>query len=531
MKFRHAFLTASLVLLGSISGAYAANPNISATPPTGLINLQIYSDGVNSIEITPKGSINRASQGYVSLARDGEVIRKIPATNVPMLYCIDGYERAEYGAIHVDFWTSAVGRQCVVPGNYTVTFDAGVVLFGESANPNEEFSLNYTIAGAGMNISPADGTRLTEISEITITFPANSTVAYCGGAKGISIENIRSADSKIYPSVTTDGNKATLSFNPAATDPGDYIFEMTAGAFSWTASGNEESSPELYYTYYVEEPSVLPEVTPAPGEYEQFTGLEKDGEATSTIFVLDLPEGQTLKYTSMGSTYLYPLLADGTPDTSVRSYRFSAKENPDNNTQIYLNSVSGQTIVKPLPGEYALVVGSNAYMTNEEGSNKQIQFGPYIIVADDSDRLFSVYPDDTKPVESLSEITLDFPAGTSLEWAQGQYAWLSDGITEYALTPEISGESISFSINPEVSTFADWTLDIAQTVFSVDGQATPVKVIYTVSNIDAVNAVDADADADAIYSISGMRVSTKSAADASLKPGIYIINGKKVVVK
>lgn len=512
--------------LGMGAAVSAENPTFSTLPPEGAIDPNYYPDGIISVELLTDGSINRSSDGFVTLYRDGKELRRIPATNVPMFYCIDGFERAAYGNIHVDFWTSTIGRPGNEPGLYTVTFDPGVVLFSLSKQPNEAFSLDFEITDNGMTFDPPADSTLESITEINITFPKGATVTYQGGDTGITIENIRAATGTVHPDVTTFRNLVNLTFSPALSEEGVYLFDILEDAFTWTIGETEYKNPEYHSSYTVLHTGDLPHISPEPGEYTKLTGFERNGEPSSSFFKIDMPEGVTLNFTSAGSAYLYPIKADGTLDTTNKSYRFAAVQDKADNTCVYLNSVVAQTTITPLPGEYMLSVAEYSYRMSNGTFNKAMQFGPYVFVADEADANYTVTPDNSTPLYELNMITIEFPEGSELSWTGSSYGWLSDGITEYAIYPGISGNKLTFAVSPQVITPGEWTLNIAQTALAVDGDATPVRVNYTiVPDLIGVSEITVSQSATDIYNLQGIRLSTP--ADA-LPAGIYIINGKKV---
>lgn len=487
MNNGYKFLGMVMAAAGLAFGADAANPTIVTTPPAGTLNLDYYTFGFTSVELDQQGYINRESDGFVTLTRNGEEVSRIPATNVKLMYCVTGFDKTNYGNPHVDFWKDPKSTEGLVPGEYTVTFDEGVVLFSQDMVPNDAFSVTYQVPGSGMTFTPAEGSYLAEISKIVISFAEGAKVTYKGGTNGIVLDNLTGTSGAKFPKVEVDGNEAVLTFEDVLTEEGTYWLDINANAFSWTLDGQTYSNPKYSANFNVVDYSYMPTVIPAPGSYTQFDGIVKDGEVSSSFFKCTLPEGKTLMYANeMVGCYLYPLKADGSMDTSVKSYRFQAFSDPDDNTYFYLNSVTAQKVLKPTPGEYMLFLGGDSFTTSDGHSNSPMSVAKYVITEGEEAANFTITPDFKQEVSELSSVTLDFPAGSEVKWLNGNYVWISNGVTQYALTPVVDGNKLTVDVKPVISQEGTWELTIAQSALTVDGQPTPVHVNYTVGGSGAV---------------------------------------------
>ena len=133
------------------------------------------------------------------------------------------------------------------------------------------------------------------------------------------------------------------------------------------------------------------------------------------------------------------------------------------------------------------------------------------------------------PCESL-ELN---PAATS----QVTLAYLDDNITEvgYYEVEVLSGNTAKFTLstNRELVN-GDYVIWIPDGQFLFDGKPNAdVKIYYEGVNIVGIEGVDMDAKNLNIYSVNGMLIKRNgSLRDLNeLEPGIYVVNGQKVMVK
>lgn len=90
-------------------------------------------------------------------------------------------------------------------------------------------------------------------------------------------------------------------------------------------------------------------------------------------------------------------------------------------------------------------------------------------------------------------------------------------------------------LNEEVTTPGTYTLDIPAATFTLDGEDSPaMQFTYIVKGASGVSGVyTEEADRYDVYTISGVRVMSTEEKEAlnGLNSGLYIINGKKVIIK
>lgn len=151
-------------------------------------------------------------------------------------------------------------------------------------------------------------------------------------------------------------------------------------------------------------------------------------------------------------------------------------------------------------------------------------------------------PADGSTVESLSTITVSYEDGIVPTWLVGEkyikvYNAAGDEVAYCSEYEEVAdpdnywGPSIAFviTLSEEITTEGTYTLYIPAQFFSLGGGTYTSKetsVTYTIADPDGINRITTGSELNGdIYTISGMKVDNVS------KKGIYIIGGKKVVVK
>lgn len=138
-------------------------------------------------------------------------------------------------------------------GNYTLIIPKGVFMVDDKVNPEivREFDLSEVNPAEKMTVTPADGSILETLADITITWDNATTVTVdpemmVGGAKVYRIgaeEQIFVSDIFCGP---TPNNSVTLSLMSATNDAGDYVITIPTGMFTVDEIALEEFN--LNYT-------------------------------------------------------------------------------------------------------------------------------------------------------------------------------------------------------------------------------------------------------------------------------------------
>lgn len=500
----------------------------TTVPQAGMVNMEEYPGGVNSVEVEGNFSINRSAEGYASLYRDNELLRQIPASNRANLYTFQGLDKTETGAVHITFFQpSGAARNS---GSYRVEIPEGFFTDLATGEPTEAQSYSWTISGSGGEILPAPGSYLS-LHEFRIPLPAEvggKEVTNYRVSGSATIESLRDELSEVNEMTTTttvEGTEAVIRLEWEVTTPDTYILNVPRGLVTATSNGGTWQNPKGEYSYVVMNDSkngVI--ILPLPGEYEEFapqhyadaSGLEFD-----YTFLISVPEEDPIKYALMGQAKLYPMNEDGTYDTATNAGAFRAVKKSD--TLLALVPTTGaDKVISPAPGRYALEIPKGMYQT-AAGQNGTYWF-EYTVIANSS-LPYTIEPAAGNAVTQLQRITLTFDEGMEVSCQSNSYATLTNGIAVYTLDPEVSAEQpnvVVFSLPIPMTDEGEWVFTTPDYNFSVSGRMFAMTAFYTVTKtLVGVGAAEAESPVVALYRLDGTRVATGANAGA-LAPGLYI---------
>ncbi len=539
----------SLPILAMAFAAFGYN----VSPPTGSINLDDYPGGVNSVEISGATfTINRNAEGFISLSRDGVVIRQIPASNVVDLYTFEGFDKLDKGDVHVTFYSGINGGGSKA-GQYEVTVPAGFFTL-QDGSLSEAMTFNWSISASGLDVNPPAGI-VTSIKEFTVTLPttvssalrSEGIVGYAYSGASITVQDLTGETSEVssenlpkYPcNVVLEGNIATLTTEETFTTPGQYILEIPEGAFIYTTESNRKvSSVATTYSYRINlDLHGSCEIVPAPGTYESFEPMEipvEGGDPKYCTFMLKMPEDDPIKFALRGSAKLYAMNEDGTYNTSRNFGQFSALKL--NETTLLLVSTSGNNKpVTPPAGNYALEIPANFYST-AAGNNSKF-FYEYTI---DAEIPVTLDPDPAKELGEISTVTLVFDQDAELTVGKG-YATLSDGVAVYTMAPEYdeaTPNQVTYALTSPLKIAGKWTFSTPSTL-QVNGSPFGLEQVYELNpeatGVAAVETLSGNVD---VYALDGVKVAEGCAFSKTrtLPAGLYIVKAadgttRKIMVK
>ncbi len=165
-------------------------------------------------------------------------------------------------------------------GTYTVTLPAGTFKVNNTVY-DEAVTLTYTVEGtaanSGLVFDPEGNAIVNSISTVTATY-ADGTIALAGEASAAYIINVSDNSNVSAANCTIEDGVATITFDPAITEPGTYIVMIPEGYFNLgTGSEDEETvASEKVALTYVIEPVVSLAFDPEDGA---------DIDALETIYV------------------------------------------------------------------------------------------------------------------------------------------------------------------------------------------------------------------------------------------------------
>lgn len=496
----------SVALAASFS-ANAVTNAFSCVPEPGNISLSENSGGVGSIEISTTGEINRNCPFPAVLSYKGKPIKAIPASNTRMVYCVDGFDKVTTGTPHISFYSTA-NSPATQPGKYSVSIPSNYFLV--NGTPNTPLFYEFTVTGVALDLSyePANNSVIQELNQIKVTFENCSRVQYIaktnqdGTKTGIYMDLSDPNDDEAVnvvdcTNVSVDGNVATITFEPFSSN-GSIRVNFAAGVFKFQNNdGVTGNTPESYLLYTFGTNNIEGyKAYPEPGTMTDFLPYEQAiihetyyDSAQNYYFELTLPEGLTPLCN--GTNRKYGIQLEQNLGTNNYVKYFSMKRNDEADGIIFYISGSldddgnfeNDGNLNLAPGTYYVVIPAKTFKTKDAAGNESLvgidmKFGPYVIEGEPV--TYTVSPETT--VEELSEITLTFPAGTNVTVGKTDWFTLENPVDflQYDFKAETSGNVITISINPPITTDGEYFLTCTNNAVKVDNKPMNVEAKFNV---------------------------------------------------
>lgn len=463
-------------------------------------------------------------------------------------------------------------------GEYTVVIPAGFFNLSSSMmggmEGSAEIVLVYKVTGGEVVIpapeftaTPADGSKISELSEVKIQWGSSMISKKNGGDITVSVNGGEAKvveDCSIYEGtepmwgglVPGNAGNLTIHFNPPYTEKGTYTVTIPAGYV--TVRDVSAPNGEIVLVYEVsgeefKEPA--PVATPADNSVV---------ESIETIIIdwgVEIEEGDSMG----GWVSEVTILKDGEEyyDAIVDSEYVAL----DNTAIILIDPAITE------PGKYEIVIPDDyvfftngdmgntgftlTYTVKEEGEDPDQPVDP---TPDDD---YTVIPSAKEPVEELPEIvTILFgDRREDLNIIAAEHATLQIGeeepvdITEDVMVDyEEEGEGLdlkflyfaAINLSDYVETAkGNCTITLPAGFFNIGGvtilgqlyggEPSPeVVIVYVVEQPSGIKGISADADGlYRVYGINGVNVlTTADILDLdNLAKGIYIINGRKYIIR
>ena len=188
-------------------------------------------------------------------------------------------------------------------------------------------------------------------------------------------------------------------------------------------------------------------------------------------------------------------------------------------------------------GEYRLVIPAGL-ITVDGATNHEMEFYYMYMPAID----FEITIDKSGQVESVGEFVLSFnPCEESVEinseceeslglWTA---AYPEELIGYFEVTIEGLTAKLELTVDPITVEDGDYTILVPQDYFFVDGMPCGGETFNVSLVKSGIYGIEADAQGLNVYSVSGILVlrDAKATELKNLQKGIYIVNGKKVLVR
>lgn len=401
-----------------------------------------------------------------------------------------------------------------VAGEYTLTIPAGA--FTIDGEPSAEVVAHYTYKPI-YEFTPAGGSTVENLDELTITFPDATEVEFVGSRWSFSL--------------TASGSYAA---------PGYECEQINSNAFRLTLPDGAGSIPNTSMaTFRIDEGAFIIDGVPSPVISTTYR-IERQIEASWTAS----PE-KTIVYNESGIYWAFVFDESGSvsyPDKSKISVTLDGTEitsygiTPENNN--LMMQITDPDLIKE--GELTVTIEAGAF--NISGTPNDEIIYTWNVVAP-KEYTYTLSPDNSSKVNDLSEITLSFPEAETAEIFIPRGVSLKTNDYSYygtATITEVAGSehpTFSLSFDPAPENLGQYTLEVFHGTFTLDGvQESPeIELVYSFDKDSGVWNIGIDGKSTVtIVTIDG-RVIAKdapaSAVDNLVKGNVYIINGVKVLIK
>jgi len=418
----------------------------------------------------------------------------------------------------------------------------GDLITAEGTEDQSYFTLNYdAYLGPDFEMSPADSSTVTELYKFVASYsPAIATSGNVALKKailynedGVEVAHIANED---YP--WDDTTIWNLYLDKTITEPGTYKLYIPGGYFNLGEDMNAQVSKPTTFTYIIAGVSK----TLAPVAIEPDTLESKTISELSTVTltfgenVVINPNGEitvvnkadrttvttaTAAVSATDSTVVVITLA--TPITTEGSYTVVVPEGMIGNAEYETSGYAS--------GNCNAEYGFNYVVGEEVVDEEVVEADPAPGEVSSLSRIILTFPNDADVAPtydtSVGEIELRDATGAKVVGATSDIDW---NIEEY--------NKIPVDLASEVTEAGTYTLHIPAGFYTLSGgsrMSKEINLTYTIEGgTTAINGVVVSGNNVDIYSLSGVKVKSgvkATEATKELQRGVYIVNGKKFVVK
>ncbi|MBR3884378.1 MAG: Ig-like domain-containing protein [Bacteroidaceae bacterium] len=146
----------------------------------------------------------------------------------------------------------------------------------------------------------------------------------------------------------------------------------------------------------------------------------------------------------------------------------------------------------------------------------------------------NVIPNESNNISSLKKIEITFNddvRATDILLPEDQFPIYKNGGGVFPIAMgdwAINGKKLTITFRNEITDAGTYTLKVAKNIFErvSDGEKfAGIEYQFTISSASGIYGIDSDNEKQYIYNLTGEKV------EKTTVPGIYIVNGKKVLVK
>lgn len=517
---------------GEIEYAYTivSEPEIPDTPAPGTEEI----DPMTAISITPApGVVNSLNSWNINfncewvLDRTSNAKYTLTCSNPDVVLPV-----LKSRSTNIYFEDNAT---VTAPGTYTLTVGEGKFLLGEEGSeiPTPEYQFVYVIEENGEAPTPYDGSDEITPAQGAVSRIDNIVIAFEGDVEVINQSNIILSDYEdaIAANVEAVGNTLVITPEKAITRYGQYVLTVDAGSITIGGHWN----PAYQYIYIVAKQN-----GPWSG---LFTADPSDDSTVESLKDIAITfEGiNRLTLNSLAKPEDFPALYNGvTGDKLMPSI---------NTTSQNILKVSLYSAVTA-PGEYVLVVPRAFIYLDGEMMPEDLKVVYYIERSQDYREVaFTFDPSDGETISTMDAIEVTFAAEGLTDVTHNSFAW---GIQAPrfvsgagASVPSIQIKkltdlSYTFNHTYPFSTPGEYSLVIPAEYFTFtfsDGYEQKNEEITTTFNVLGTSAIDAVENVETlsgeVYNALGICILHNATPDQvkALPAGLYLVNGKKIIVK
>lgn len=410
------------------------------------------------------------------------------------------------------------------PGKWTLKINAGAFTVEDQAN--QQITAEYEIIA--YTLDPASGHTFTDMPEITLSFPQATKVEFIGSnssfnmslgqkwaAPGFECTEVKDA--------TVPTFKLTLPEGMSTPPNGVLAFFIDEEAFLIDGV----KSPEIRATYYMDRD--IPQTVTYEPNLDDIV-LQSFGYNAGFHFDEAASFARTAKFYDSVEVKL------GDEKLTKTDYEIQTVEG---NSCVFC--ITNEDFWKP--GKLSISLKGEGYtLSGQPGFDVAHTWN----VVEPKTYTYTLTPDGKTDVESLDEIIVAFPEAKTGELYQQSFISLKNTNYEWLwvkdVTPVADAECATFKITFDTAGIAShklhtYTLEIREGCFTLDGaQASPQisqKYTYVPAGSGVGEFEAADNGKYNVYTIDGKVVLKNAEADQlkSLNKGLYIINGKKTIIR
>ena len=509
-----------------VAGSYLiASNNIVATPLAETSNY----GRLSGTEVTTNGNFIETNEFYAFTFTAVEGGYNIQDTFGRYIYATMGSE-SYYNTVNVGdetkidpttdaaIWTVSIaedGKATITNAlsSYTFNYSSSYKNFDTQAS-NAVLPTLYKLGEyPTMTVTPANWETIPSFEKVTIT--CESGIQYNETDENYPYYTIGwdYTPFEFNNVVVVNENTIELTFNNAIEDNGDYRVVLPEGLFILNPNGLAMPSAKTQCTYTVENPNVLEVIYATPDNFATVKSIEYLYFEYSQN-IIDQVEGAvitnekgeefplTVTYTDeWGGSCPYNALCLKTaePITAAGTYPFVLKKE-------YAYTDAGVRLTEDITYKFTLVEGL---------------------------KITGSTPADGAEVEAIEEILIEFNQDI-ICYAEA-FMLAGDNGEEYNLLPAETakdGSELPFNVvrivaETPITAAGTYTLYINEwTIVNSSWETLSEQTLtFTITGTTGIEKVDTEAEKDVIHDLTGRKIETIT------KAGIYIVNGKKVLVK